>query len=112
METFKQALVGLSFLITDLRFFFHKDFIKENYYLHFFLSVLISFGLVSFFREFMYLADTPLLFNLFIGGFALFCINGVREIIVETREVPFSWTDINFGFWGGVLGAWLSTLVF
>ncbi len=26
---------GILKFITDLRFFFHKDFIRENYYLHF-----------------------------------------------------------------------------
>lgn len=112
METLKKALVGLLFFITDLRFFFHKDFFKENYYLHFILSVLISFGIVLFAREYMYLVDTALWFQLFIGGFAAFFINGVREIVVETREVPFSWTDINFGTYGGIVGAFLVTLLF
>ncbi len=74
--------------------------------------MIISFFLVAFARSFMYLGDTPLWFNLFIGGFAMFCANWVRETIVESEEVPFSWTDVNMGTYAGILGAYLSILVF
>lgn len=105
---------GILKFFTDLKYFFSKDFFKERYYLHFSLSIPISFGIVLFFREFMYLGDTPVWFQLFIGGAALFAINGIREAILENEEkgIKFSWSDIFFGTYGGIVGAWLVTLIF
>lgn len=104
---------GILNYFVSLKFLFSKDFIKENYYKHFGYSVLISFFLILFLREFCYLNTTPLLFNLFIGGFTLFIINGVRESKLEDKYgAPFSWNDIFFGAHGGVLGAYLCTLIF
>lgn len=107
------VLKGILSYFTSLKLFFSKDFIKENYYKHFGYSIVIGFFLILFFREFLYLDTTPLYFNLFVGGFALFTINGLREGKLEDKYgAPFSWNDVFFGSYGGILGAYLCTLIF
>lgn len=105
----KNILSGIVKLVTDLQYFFHKDFIKENYYKHFGVSLPIAFlGMVLGILYFD-LDDVGLFFQLFMGWFALFAVNGIREAILHYKfGAPFSWTDVRFGGYGGIVGAYLA----
>lgn len=90
--------------ILDIKEIFTKNFIKERYYLHLFLSMFLTMGAVWYLREYAYLDETPYLFQMFIGGFGAFGVNFAREWYYARKGAPFSMTDIRMGSYGGVLG--------
>lgn len=90
----------------DMKKFGSPDFKKERWNLHFGYSSVISFFTMWFMNAFMYLNDTPLLFNLFVGWFSLFGINFVREWIMGIKyKAPFDMRDVRMGAYGGLVGA-------
>ena len=108
-----QVIKGLKKYVTDIKYFFSKDFKTENYYKHFFYSLVLSFGMVLLFLKFFHLSETAIWFQLFIGGFGAYFVNWVREeILREKFDAIFSWTDVNMGSYGGIVGAALSILTF
>ena len=104
------ALSGLlKFLlpgITSVQYFFTKDFIKERYYLHLLVSLVLTFISMRLLFLYFSLGDTPTAFIIFIGWFGAYLVNWVREwYYAKYHEAPFSFTDIIFGGYGGILGS-------
>ena len=92
--------------ITGFRYFFHKDFIKENYYKHFLYSILIGFLLLSPLCLLESFRETQLIFKTILGGILLYAINWIREDNKRIKyKAPFSQLDVNFGSYGGIISA-------
>ena len=97
--------------LTDTAKIFTKDFIKQNYYKHLLYSLVLTFFSMWFLLLHADLADTGMVFQLFVGGFGAWVVNFVREWYYGKKyNAPFDFTDINFGSYGGILGALLAVL--
>jgi hypothetical protein len=104
---------GIIKFFTDMQFFFKPDFIKENYHKHIGYSLVLTIPCILFMLNFMHLADTPTLFIIFIGGFGARAVNFVREgYLMDKYGSRFSWEDINFGTYGGIIGAIISIWIY
>jgi hypothetical protein len=104
---------GVLKYIIDTHYIITPKFITNRYYLHLLCSFVLSFFAVWFLIEFAHLAETPIWFQLFVGGFGAFAVNFVREMVYEELYgAQFDWTDINFGSYGGILGALLAIFIF
>jgi hypothetical protein len=92
--------------ITGFRYFFHKDFIEENYIKHFLYSVLIGILLLSPLCLLESFRETQLIFKIIFSGTLLYAINWIREDNKRRKyKAPFSQLDINFGSYGGIISA-------
>lgn len=97
---------GIIKFFSDLKFFFKKDFIKQNYYKHFVYSLMLTVFCIWFMLNYMHLADTPNWFHIFIGGLGARIVNFAREWYYGIKvKALLSWEDINFGTYGGILAA-------
>jgi hypothetical protein len=95
---------GIIKFFSDMKFFFSKDFIKENYHKHFGYSLVLTIPCLWFMITYMYLGDTPFGFQAFVCGFGARAVNFVREWYYGKKYgAPMSWEDINFGTYGGLL---------
>lgn len=107
-----KLLKVLSGGITSIPKVFSKNFFKERYYLHFFISILISLVSIRFMCVNMYLGDTPTWFQVICGWVIGYVVNGVREGYLEDRgRAKFDWCDVHAGAYGGIIGAILYTLL-
>lgn len=98
---FQTVAKGIVKYITDLKYFCKQDFFLENYYKHLIYSMVISYLGALFFSD----TQTDKFLMLFLGGFILYGINYIREWLnAKILLAPFSWTDINFGSYGGIVG--------
>lgn len=92
--------------ITDIKHTFTSDFIKERYCKHLLASMILIIPLIILLMIVFNLDDTGLIFQLFIGGFISYVINFIREMYyAKYHEAPWSNIDINFGSYGGIIGA-------
>jgi hypothetical protein len=97
--------------LTDTTKIFTKDFIKQNYHKHLLYSLVLTFFSMWFLLAHVDLADTGILFQLFVGGFGAWVVNFVRErYYTKKYNAPFDFTDINMGSYGGIIGALLVVL--
>jgi len=97
--------------VLDTTKIFTKAFIKENYYKHLLYSMVLTFFSMWFLLLHADLADTGLAFQLFIGGFGAYCVNFAREWYYgKFHGAPWDPTDLNFGSYGGIIGALLAVL--
>lgn len=104
---FNNLLKLLLFSVTTIKHFFTRDFLNENYYKHFFASIFLVFTLNRVFN----FSGTPLLFELFVGYLIGYGINFAREwYYAKFKEAKFSWEDIIFGGYGGIVGALILNL--
>jgi hypothetical protein len=104
---------GVLRYLTDTHYILTSKFITNRYYLHLLCSFVLSFFSIWFLIDSAHLGETPIWFQLFLGGFGAFGVNFLREMVYEEiYGAPFDWTDVNFGSYGGVLGALLATLIF
>lgn len=104
---------GIVKFFSDMQFFFTKDFIKQNYHKHFLYSLVLTIPSIWFAYEYMYLRDTGIGFTIFLGGFGARAVNFAREWYYGIRyKAPWSWEDINFGTYGGIIGAIIAILIF
>lgn len=95
---------GIKKFFSDMKFFFSKDFIKQNYHKHFGYSLVLTIPCMWFMLNYMHLADTPFWFHIFIGGFGARGVNFCKEWHHGIKyKAPWSWEDINFGTYGGLL---------
>jgi len=98
--------------ITDTKNFFSKDFITRGYYLHFGCSVVLTFLSMWFLFEYAHLADTGTSFQLFIGAFGAYGANYIKEWIwAKFYGSEWDETDLNFGSYGGIIGALLAIII-
>lgn len=99
--------------VTDVKYAFTPDFIKQNYYKHLLYSLVLTFGAMAFLMNYAHLADTGAAFQLFVGGFGAYAVNFAREWYYGIKyKAPWSSIDLNFGSYGGILGALIYILIF
>lgn len=104
---------GIIKFFTDMKFFFTKDFVKQNYHKHFLYSLVLTIPCILLMLKFMHLADTPILFQVFVGGFGAKAVNWVREWFYGVKyKAPWSEEDINFGTYGGIIGASIAVVLY
>ena len=104
---------GIIKFFTDMKFFLTKDFIKQNYHKHFLYSLVLTIPCILLMLNFMHLADTPILFQVFVGGFGARGVNFLKEWFHGKKYgAPWSWEDINFGTYGGILGASIAIFLY
>jgi hypothetical protein len=104
---------GIVKFFSDTQFFFTKDFTEQNYQKHFLYSLVLTIPSIWFMYEYMELAATPIWFHIFMGGFGAKAVNFVREWYYGIKyNTPCSWEDINFGTYGGIIGAIIASQIF
>jgi hypothetical protein len=104
---------GVIKFFSDMKFFFKKDFITQNYYKHFAYSIVLMIPCMWFMLNYMHLADTPFAFQVFVSGFGAKAINWVREWYYGIKyKAPWSDEDINFGTYGGIIAGIIGALIF
>lgn len=87
----------------NMKKIFSPLFIKNRYHLHMGLSFLLTIPTILFMMNFMYLTDTGLFFQSFIGGFGA-AVNFAREWYYgKFYDTSWDGTDINMGSYGGWL---------
>lgn len=112
MSPFQSLLKNLLPVITNIRYFFTKDFIKENYYKHFLYSLGIIFPIIHLLIEYCYLGTTPVGFILFIGYLIMYTLNFLREWYYGKKyKTKWSFKDIIFGGYGGIIGTILYLII-
>lgn len=91
---------------------FSENFFKERYYIHFFVSIIISFVAIRFMCINMYLSDTPSWFQILCGWVIGYVANGVREGYLEDKgKAKFDWNDVHAGAYGGIVGSIIYILI-
>ena len=104
---------GIVKFFTDMKFFLTEDFIKQNYYKHFLYSLVLTIPSIWFANEYMHLKDTGIGFTIFVSAFGARAVNFVREWVYGIRyKAPWSWEDINFGTYGGIIGGIIAAIIF
>lgn len=98
-ERFKNYFLDMKKVFTPL-------FVKNNYHKHLLYSFVLTIPTIMFLMQYADLADTGLFFQMFIGGFGALGVNFAREwYYAKFHGAPWDGTDLNFGSYGGVLGA-------
>lgn len=104
---------GIIKFFSDMKFFFTKDFIKQNYYKHFLYSLVLTIPSIWFMYEYMHLKDTGIGFTIFVSAFGAKAVNWVREWYYGIKyKAPWSDEDINFGTYGGIIGGIIAAIIF
>jgi hypothetical protein len=97
----------------DMRKGFTKDFITKNYHKHLGYSFVLTIPTIMFLMQYAHLADTGLFFQTFVGGFGAYGVNFVREWYYGKKyNAPWDETDLNFGSYGGILGALVAVFIY
>lgn len=100
----------INFLISPPKIF-GKNFIKNRYHLHFFLTLGIVFALMLFAYFFMNFYP-PFSIALVAGWFLGHTGNLIRESYLEDKGVAiFDWNDVFAGAWGGIISAILFIII-
>jgi len=97
---------------TDLKYFFKKEFIKKNYWKHFFLmffTVVLSMPFLFFKMHFYQL---PFIVAVVIcGGFG-YLTNFIYEWFMAIyKECLFDFKDVKFGSYGALIGGAVALLL-
>lgn len=101
-----KLLKFLSGGITSIPKVFGKNFFKERYYLHFFLTILLTLLPLRIMFLYMYLGDTPLWFHITCGWVIGYVGNIIREGYLEDRgRAKFDWCDVHAGGYAGIVSA-------
>ena len=92
--------------LTDIKFIKTPEFITRAYYKHLLWSFVLTIPSVLVLILFFDLDDVGVPFQLFVGGFGAYFVNGVREW-VRGKLYGTEWdqVDIHMGSYGGILGA-------
>ncbi len=99
--------------ITDVKYTFTPDFIKQNYYKHLLYSLVLTIPAMYVLMNYAHLADTGIFFQLFVGIFGAYGVNFAREWYYGIKyKAPWSSVDLNFGSYGGLIGALIYILLF
>jgi hypothetical protein len=98
---------------TDIKFITTREFVTKAYNKHLFWSLILTVPSIIVLILFFDLDDVGVPFQLFVGGFGAYFVNGVREW-VRSKLYGIEWdqVDIHMGSYGGILGALLATLIF
>ena len=94
----------INFLVSPPKIF-GKNFIKNRYYLHFFLTLGIVLALMTF--AYFFMAFYPPIFVALVAGWFLgHTGNLIREGYLEDRgRAIFDWNDVFAGAWGGIVAS-------
>jgi hypothetical protein len=98
--------------ITAIPKVFSKNFFKNRYHLHFFISLLFTFLSIRLMCLHMHLEDTPTWFKILIGWGGAYVVNAIREGFLEDRgKAKFDWCDVHAGAYGGIIGTILYIII-
>lgn len=101
----------INFLVSPTKIF-GKNFIKNRYHLHFFLTLGIVLALMTFAYFFMSFYP-PIFVALAAGWFLGHTGNLIREGYLEDKGVTiFDWNDVFAGAWGGIVASVLFIIKF
>lgn len=108
---------GFIKFFTDMQYFTKSEFKTENYNKHFFYSLALTMLCVFVLDIVLELKDASIFGQMYIGFFGARVVNWIREVYLENKyksnpKAKLSWTDINFGTYGGIIGALLVALIF
>lgn len=95
---------AINFLVSPPRIF-GKNFIKNRYHLHFFVTLGIVLALMTFAYFFMRFYP-PIPVAIAAGWFLGHTGNLIREGYLEDRgRAIFDWYDVFAGAWGGIVAS-------
>lgn len=99
--------------LTTSKYFFHKDFIKERYYLHFFTTPFAQAPITFVIYNYTNITETNIFFQIFINCLIGFFGNLFREIYLTDDEkgVKYSSEDVNFGAYSGIITTLISNII-
>lgn len=94
----------INFLVSPPRIF-GKNFRKNRYHLHFFVTLGIVLALMTF--AYFFMAFYPPIFVALLAGWFLgHTGNLIRESYLEDKGIGlFDWDDIFAGAWGGIVAS-------
>ena len=104
----KESLIGLYNVlipgINSIPKVFGKNFIKERYYLHFFISLVLTFLSVRLLVTYAHFNDLPTAVKITIGWMGAYAVNFFREWWYGVKGNKFDYLDIHAGAYGGIIG--------
>lgn len=91
---------------------FSKNFFKENYYLHFFVTIALVLGIIRLGFLYFRFGDFPIAILILAGWAIGYMINLVREGYLEdTGKAKYDWNDIHAGAYGGIMSSIIYILI-
>ena len=112
----KESLIGLyNVLIPGLNSIpkvFSKNFIKERYYLHFFISLVLTMLSVRLLIVYAQFSDVQTIGTLLIGWTGAYFVNWTREGWFSLKGNKFDYLDVHAGAYGGIIGTSVYILLF
>jgi hypothetical protein len=101
-----KLLKFLSGGITSIPKVFGKNFIKERYYLHFFVTLPIVLAIIRLGFLYFRFRDFPLPILILAGWTIGYTGNLIREGYLEDRgRAKFDWCDVHAGGYAGIVSA-------
>lgn len=105
METLKGLYNFLIPGINSITKVFSKNFIKERYYLHFFISLVLTFLSVRLLVVYAHFNDLPAGIKILVGWMGAYLVNYYREtLLFKIGKAKFDFLDIHAGAYGGIIG--------
>lgn len=84
---------------------FSRNFFKENYYLHIFVTIILVLGILRLGFLYFRFGDFSISILVLAGWAIGYIINLVREGYLEdTGRAHFDWCDVHAGGYGGIVG--------
>lgn len=91
---------------------FGKNFIKERYYLHFFVTLPIVLAIIRLGFLYFRFGDFPLPILILAGWAIGYTGNLIREGYLEdTGRANFDWCDVHAGGYAGIIGTIIYTYI-
>lgn len=98
--------------ITALPKIFSKNFIKERYYLHIFVTLPIVLSIIRLGFLYFRFEDFPIGILLLAGWAIGYTINLIREGLLEyLGKAKFDWCDVHSGGYAGILATIIYILI-
>lgn len=91
---------------------FSKNFFKENYYLHLFVTIPITLAILRLGFLYFHFKDFPTLILILVGWVIGYMINLVREGYLEDiGRAHFDWNDVHAGGYAGIIATIIYTII-
>lgn len=91
---------------------FGKNFFKERYYLHFFVTLPIVLAILKLGFLYFRFGDFPISILILAGWVIGYMINLIREGYLEdTGKAKFDWCDVHAGGYGGIFATIIYILI-
>jgi hypothetical protein len=84
---------------------FSKNFFKERYYLHIFVTLPIVLAVIRLGFLYFHFADFNICILILVGWIIGYTINLIREGLLEyLGKAKFDWCDVHAGGYSGIIG--------